>query len=152
MAKIKIGEKAPEFSVVDEKGKAHSLKDYKGKKIILYFYPRDLTPGCTTEAQEFQELLSKIKRKKAVILGVSRDDQKKHQKFIEKLGLKFPLLTDEDGSLCKSYGVWKKKKFMGKEFMGIVRTTYIINESGKVSHIWEKVRVKGHVEEVVKNL
>lgn len=152
MPKLKEGDKAPAFKCEDEKGKIHRLSDYKGKKVILYFYPKDLTPGCTTEAQDFQELLTKFKRKKSVVLGVSRDPKEKHLKFIEKLDLKFPLLSDEDGKLCKDYGVWRKKKFMGKEFMGIVRSTFIINEQGKITKIYDQVRVKDHAEDVLSEI
>lgn len=152
MAKLKEGDKAPNFKVEDENGDVHKLADYKGKKLVLYFYPRDLTPGCTTEAYDFQELLTKFKRKKTAVLGVSRDTKEKHCKFIEKLGLKFPLLSDEDGTLCNAYGVWQKKKFMGKEFMGIVRTTFIIDEKGKIQKIFDKVRVKDHAQTVLESL
>ena len=152
MAVLKEGAKAPDFKVADEKGKIHQLKDYKGKTVILYFYPRDLTPGCTTEACEFQENLATIKRKKTVVLGVSRDTPEKHQKFIDKYDLKFPLLADVDGKLCEAYGVWQKKKFMGKEFMGIVRTTFVIDPQGKISKVYEKVKVKNHVETVIAEL
>ena len=152
MAELKEGNKAPAFKVKDELGKIHQLKDYKGKTVILYFYPRDLTPGCTTEANDFQSLLKKIKQKKAVVLGVSRDTQEKHQKFIAKWDLKFSLLADVEGRLCNDYGVWQKKKFMGKEFMGIVRTTFVINPEGKIQKIYNKVRVKNHAETVVNEL
>lgn len=152
MAKLKEGDKAPSFSVLDDRGKKVALKDFKGKTVVLYFYPKDLTPGCTVEACDFQENLSTLKKKKAVVLGVSRDDQKKHQKFKEKHDLDFPLLVDEAGELCKSYGVWQKKKFMGREFMGIVRTTFIIGKDGKIKKIFPKVKVKGHVAEVLDSL
>jgi len=149
MAKLKEGDKAPKFKVEDENGDIHKLSDYKGQKLVLYFYPRDLTPGCTTESTEFQANLTKFKRKKVAILGISRDTKEKHCKFIEKLGLKFPLLSDEDGTMCSDYGVWRKKKFMGRESMGIVRSTFIIDEKGAIVKYYDALRVKGHVDDVL---
>lgn len=152
MKELKEGTKAPSFNCLADNGKKIALKDFKGKKVILYFYPRDLTPGCTNEAKDFQEYLTKIKRKGAVVIGASKDPVEKHLKFKEKYDLKFPLLSDEDGSLCKSFGVWQKKKFMGREFMGIVRTTFIIDEKGTISKVFNKVKVKDHVENVLAEL
>ena len=117
--------------------------------MILYFYPKDMTPGCTTEACDFQESISKLKRNGAVVIGVSKDSVERHVKFKEKYSLKFPLIADEDGKICEKYGVWQKKKLYGKEFMGIVRSTFLIGENGKLLKVWPKVKVKGHVAEVL---
>lgn len=149
---LKAGLKAPQFTLVDDKGKKFALKDYLGKKIILYFYPKDLTPGCTTEACDFRDHLAKIKRKNTVVAGVSKDPQERHEKFRDKYDLNFPLLADTEGKVCEKYGVWQKKKLYGKEFMGIVRTTYVIDEKGKIQNIFEKVKVKGHVDQILEIL
>jgi len=127
------------------KGIDFSEKDYT----IVYFYPRDNTPGCTIEAKEFTELLPKFKNLKTEIYGISKDSEKSHCNFIKKHDLKIKLLTDENHKIQEKYGVWQLKKFMGREFMGTVRTTFLINKSGKVVKIWEKVKAKGHAEEVL---
>lgn len=149
---LKIGDKAPDFKLKNQKGEVVSLKDFKGKKVVLYFYPKDLTPGCTTEACDFNENLSAIKKKNTVVLGVSFDDEKKHQKFIDKHDLKFDLLVDDLKDVAKQYGVYQLKKFMGREFMGIVRSTFVIDENGKLISIFSPVKVAGHVKEVMKQL
>ena len=149
---LKEGQKAPAFKVKNQEGKVIQLKDFAGKTVVLYFYPKDMTPGCTTEACDFNENLARISKKKAVVLGVSFDDEKKHQKFIQKYDLGFDLLVDEDKSLSKSYGVYQKKKFMGREFMGIVRSTFVIDPKGKIKKIFSPVSVKGHVDAVLENL
>ncbi|MCP5463979.1 MAG: thioredoxin-dependent thiol peroxidase [Deltaproteobacteria bacterium] len=149
---LKEGSKAPAFKLKNQNGETIQLKDFAGKKVVLYFYPKDMTPGCTTEACDFNDSLSKIKRKKAVVLGVSFDDEKRHQKFIDKYSLQFDLLVDGDKKIAEKYGVYQLKKFMGKEFMGIVRSTFIIDEKGKIQKIFSPVSVKGHVDEVVKSL
>ncbi len=146
--KLKIGDKAPAFSLPDESDEKISLKDFKGKTVVLYFYPKDMTPGCTTEACDFRDSLAKFKKQGCVILGISRDSTERHMKFKEKYDLNFSLLSDEEGEVCKNYGVWQKKKLYGKEFLGIVRTTFVI-EKGKISAIYEKVKVKGHIEEIM---
>ena len=146
---LQEGKKAPAFKAVDDQGNVVSLNDYEGKKVVIYFYPKDMTPGCTTEACDFQANLAKIKRNGAVILGVSRDGVDRHTKFKGKYDLKFPLIADEDGKVCEKFGVWQKKKLYGKEFMGIVRSTFLIDEKGKILRIWPKVKVKGHVDEVL---
>ena len=128
------------------------FRDIKGRWIVLYFYPKDNTPGCTTEACDFTAALPDFEGLNAIVLGVSPDSPEKHRKFIEKKELKITLLADEDKTLCKTFGVWQLKKFMGKEYMGVVRSTFIINPKGKVAAVWEKVRVKGHVDEVKKTL
>lgn len=149
---LKEGQKAPAFKLKNQKGKDIQLKDLKGKTVILYFYPKDMTPGCTTEACDFNDNLARIKRKKTVVLGVSFDDETRHQKFIDKYDLKFDLLVDDKKEIAKKYGVYQLKKFMGKEFMGIVRSTFIIDPDGKIKKIFSPVKVKGHVDEVIENL
>lgn len=143
------GDKAPAFSLMGDDGKKVSLKDLKGKKVVLYFYPKDMTPGCTQQACDFQTSLAVLRKKKTVLLGVSRDSIERHQKFKEKYDLEFPLLADEDGKVCESYGVWQEKSLYGRKFMGIVRTTFVIDSTGKIAKIFPKVKVKGHNEEVL---
>lgn len=149
---LKVGDKAPAFTLKDDTGTAVSLKDFKGKKVILYFYPKDLTPGCTVEACDFRDALSLIKKKKAVVLGVSKDSISLHEKFRDKHELNFPLLSDEDGKVCEAYGVWQEKSMYGKKYMGIARTTFVIGTTGKIEQIFEKVKVKGHSKEVLETL
>lgn len=143
---------APAFELQNEEGKMVSLKDYKGKNVILYFYPKDLTPGCTTQACDFRDKYEDFSDLNAVILGVSLDDAAKHTKFIEKHGLPFSLLVDEKHEVAEKYGVWTLKKNFGKEYMGIERTTFLINEEGIVEREWRKVRVKNHIEDVLNYL
>ncbi len=142
---LEIGTKAPQFCVPNQDEIEICLRDLSGKWIVLYFYPKDNTPGCSTEACEFTESQPIFEDLDAVILGVSPDSPKKHRNFIEKKKLKITLLSDEDKELCNSYGVWQLKKFMGKEYMGVVRSTFIINPDGDIVAVWEKVKVKGHV-------
>ncbi len=149
---IKEGDKAPAFSLPTDDGSTISLKDLKGKKVILYFYPKDMTPGCTVEACDFRDAQKDLKKKKAVVLGISCDSVERHQKFKEKEKLNFPLLSDEDGKVCKAYGVWKEKSLYGRKFMGIERTTFIISETGKIEKIFSKVKVKGHGDAVLEAL
>jgi len=149
---LKEGQKAPDFTLDDDQGTKVSLKDLKGKTVVLYFYPKDMTPGCTQEACDFRDNWSGVKKKGAVVLGVSADPVKRHGAFKEKYKLPFTLLSDEDKGMLKKYKVWQKKKFMGREFMGIVRTTLIIGKDGKIQKIWSPVSVKNHVEEVLENL
>jgi peroxiredoxin Q/BCP len=149
---VKEGQKAPAFKLQDDTGKVVSLSDLKGKQVVLYFYPKDLTPGCTQESCDFRDNLTAIKKKGTVVLGVSADPIKRHVAFKQKYSLPFPLLSDEGKDMLKAYGVWQKKKFMGREFMGIVRTTLIIDKTGKVKKIWSPVSVKDHVKEVLENL
>jgi peroxiredoxin Q/BCP len=145
---LEIGKVAPAFNLPSSEGKSIKLADFKGKKnIVLYFYPKDNTPGCTQEACDFRDAYSRLK-KKAVILGVSPDPLKAHEKFIEKFELPFTLLSDEGKEMLKNYGVWQKKKFMGREFMGVIRTTVIVDKQGKIYQIFSNVKVKGHLEEV----
>jgi len=145
---LKIGDKAPAFSLKTERGDPVSLKSLKGKRVVLYFYPKDDTPGCTKEACGFRDSITSIGNADAVVLGVSMDDADSHLKFIKKYGLPFPLLCDEDGTLSKAYGVYKKKNMYGKTYWGIERSTFIIDEAGKLKAIFRKVKVDGHVAEV----
>jgi peroxiredoxin Q/BCP len=150
---LKEGDTAPDFSLPDENGKTIKLSQFKGKKdVVLYFYPKDLTPGCTVEACDFSEHLPKFTRKDAVILGVSFDDGEKHQKFIEKNGLKITLLSDLEKKVANAYGVYQEKSLYGRKFMGIVRSTFIIDKKGKLKKIFSKVKVNGHWEEVLEVL
>ncbi len=152
MAELKIGSMAPDFSLDGDDGKKHSLKEFRGKKVVLYFYPKDDTSGCTKESCSFRDNLSSIKKKSAVVIGVSADGTDSHRKFKSKYDLNFPLLSDESKSVLETYGVWKLKNFMGRKYMGIERTTVIIDEKGKISHIFPKVKVEGHTEEVLNAL
>ncbi len=145
---LKVNDKAPEFCLPNQDEVDICLRDLKGKWIVLYFYPKDNTPGCTTEACDFTNEFDEFVRLNAVILGISADSPKKHRNFIEKKKLSITLLSDEDTEVCKLYDVWRPKKFMGREFLGIVRSTFLINPEGNIVKIWDKVRVKGHVEEV----
>lgn len=149
---LKIADKAPEFTLVNQDEVEISLRDLEGKWVVLYFYPKDNTPGCTTEAREFTEALPAFDGLNAVILGVSPDSPKKHRNFIAKKELLITLLSDENKEVCEKYGVWQLKKMYGKEYMGVVRSTFLISPNGKIEAIWEKVRVKGHVEEVKQKL
>ena len=148
---LKEGQPAPDFTLDDDQGSKVSLKDFKGKTVVLYFYPKDMTPGCAQEACDFRDNWALVKKKEAVVLGMSADPVKKHGAFKEKYKLPFSLLSDENKKVLKSYGVWKKKKFMGREFMGIVRSTFLIDKSGKIQKIWSPVSVKGHVTEILEN-
>jgi len=152
MANLNVGSKAPNFSLVANDGKKYSLKEFKGKKVVLYFYPKDDTSGCTAEACSFRDNLSTIKKKGALVLGVSPDGLKSHEKFVSKYDLNFPVLSDESKEMLVEYGVWQEKSMYGRKYMGVVRTTYIIDEKGKISHIFPKVKVDGHTEEVLKAL
>lgn len=145
-------QQAPNFTLQNENGEQVSLQDYQGKNVILYFYPKDLTPGCTTQACDFRDSYEDFSNLNAVILGVSLDDAAKHTKFIEKHGLPFSLLVDTDHEVAEAYGVWTLKKNFGKEYMGIERTTFLINEQGIVEKEWRKVRVKNHIEDVLNYL
>ena len=148
---IKEGNKAPDFTALDQNGRKVKLSSFKGKKnIALYFYPKDMTPGCTTQACDFRDQQKKFKS--TVILGVSIDSQERHQKFIEKYNLPFTLLADTDKKVVQKYGVWQEKKLYGKTFMGIVRTTFLIDKTGVIKKIFPKVKVKTHIEEVLKEL
>jgi peroxiredoxin Q/BCP len=149
---LEVGTKAPEFCRPNQDETEICLRDLSGKWVVLYFYPKDNTPGCTTEACDFTEAKPDFSDLDAVILGVSPDSPKKHTSFIEKKKLSIMLLADEDKSLCEDYGVWQLKKFMGREYMGVVRSTFIISPEGEIMAVWEKVKVKGHVDAVKEKL
>ena len=149
MATLTVGDKAPEFSLPSTDGSIVSLKDFKGKKVVLYFYPKDDTSGCTKEACSFRDNLARVKKKGAILIGVSADSVNSHQKFTDKYDLSFPLISDEEKSMIKAYGVWKEKSMYGRKYMGIERTTFIIDEKGKIAHIFPKVKVEGHTDEVL---
>ena len=146
---ISIGDKAPEFNASVDGGTQFTIADAIGKNLILYFYPKDDSPGCTKEAIEFSEKFDAFNEHKTIILGVSRDSIKKHDKFICKYDLRNHLISDEDGSLCEAFGTWVEKKMYGKSYMGIERATFLINPKGEIAHIWRRVKVPGHVEDVL---
>ncbi len=149
---INIGDLAPDFEAQDESGKKHALKDYKGKTLILYFYPKDNTSGCTQEACDFRDSFSRFSKKGATVLGVSPDSAKSHQGFKSKYDLPFPLLADEDKKICAAYGVWKEKSMYGRKYMGVERSTFLIGPDGRVQEIFRKVKVSGHVEELIEKV
>lgn len=146
---VEVGQAAPDFELLASNGEKVSLSDFKGKYIVLYFYPKDMTPGCTTQACDFRDKHESFSELDAVIVGVSPDPVEKHQKFIDKHELPFMLLVDDEHKVSEKYGVWKLKKNFGKEYMGIERSTFIIDKKGIVVKEWRKVRVKGHVEEAL---
>lgn len=143
---VVVGEKAPNFILETDEGKQVTLEDYRGKKVVLYFYPKDGTPGCTTEALEFKEISNEFAKEGAVILGISKDSVKSHQKFKEKYQLPFTLLSDPEATVMNVYGVWKEKSLYGKKFMGTERTTFLIDEKGIVRKIYAKVKPEGHAQ------
>ena len=149
MSLIDPGKKAPAFSLPDQAGTKHSLADYEGQPVVLYFYPKDDTPGCTTESCAFQDNLPKFKKSKAAVLGMSVLNSASKAKFADKYGLKFPLLADEDHTVIEKYGAWQEKSMYGKKYMGVARTTYLIGPDGKVVKRWDGVKVDGHAEEVL---
>ncbi|GAB4320908.1 MAG: thioredoxin-dependent thiol peroxidase [Candidatus Zixiibacteriota bacterium] len=149
---MKEGQTAPAFKLPDADGNMVSLKDFKGKKVVLYFYPKDNTSGCTKEACSFRDGAAELKKKRAVVLGVSPDSVKSHGKFRDKFDLNFPLLADEDKKVVEAYGVWKEKSMYGRTYMGVERTTFIIDEKGKIAKIFPKVKVQGHLDEVLEAL
>jgi peroxiredoxin Q/BCP len=146
---LEIGDKAPDFHMPTDNGGEAKLSDYKGQKLVLYFYPKDDTSGCTTQACAFTDNLPDFDKLNCAVLGVSKDSVKKHDKFKEKYNLGFPLASDEEGTTCEDYGVWVEKSMYGKQYLGIERTTFLINEEGFITKIWRKVKVPGHVEEVI---
>jgi peroxiredoxin Q/BCP len=146
---VEIGKQAPDFVLQANSGEAVKLSDYRGTNVVLYFYPKDMTPGCTTEACDFRDQIEQFHEVNAVILGISPDPVDRHMKFAEKYGLPFLLLADTEHLVAEMYDVWKLKKNFGKEYMGIERSTFIINKEGKIVKEWKKVKVKGHVEEAL---
>jgi thioredoxin-dependent peroxiredoxin len=149
MSLIEPGKKAPDFGLKDQSGKTHRLSDYAGQPVILFFYPKDNTPGCTKEACAFQDNLPHFKKGKAAVLGISILDEASKARFAKKYGLSFPLLADSDHAVAEKYGVWQKRSLYGISFTGIVRTTYLIDREGKVAKRWDKVKVNGHAEAVL---
>lgn len=148
MTHLQEGDKAPEFSGIDQNGNAISLADFKGKKVILYFYPKDMTPGCTTQACNYRDNYSDLQSKGYQVIGVSADSEARHQKFIEKYDLPFPLIADTDRKIIEQYGVWGEKKFMGKVFDGIHRQTFVIGEDGNLEKVIKKVKTKEATEQL----
>jgi thioredoxin-dependent peroxiredoxin len=146
---LKIGDQAPEFTLLDATGKEVSLSDFKGRSVLIYFYPKANTPGCTVEACDFRDQRSKFVKKDVTILGVSADAPKMLARFIAKQKLNFTLLSDPEHKMIETYGAWRMKKFMGREFMGIVRSSYLIGPDGKIAQVWDNVRVKGHATAVL---
>ena len=149
---IKENTKAPIFKLPSTSNIDYSLKDSKGKYVVLYFYPKDDTPGCTIETNDFNKLLGKFKKLDCEVYGISKDSLKSHNKFRDKYKIKFDLLADEEIKVLKKYKVWGKKKFMGREFMGIIRSTYLINKKGEIIKVWDNVKVKDHAKEVLETL
>ena len=143
---LEIGDRAPDFILMSDEGKEVSLSNYRGKKVVLYFYPKDGTPSCTKEAQEFRDLVDEFTRENAIILGVSKDSVTSHQKFKEKHNLPFTLLSNPEGKVLELYGVWKPKSMFGRTFMGTERTTFLIDQEGKIQNVYRKVKVKGHAQ------
>ena len=147
--KLKRGSKAPAFSVADQDGNLVSLKDFKGKKVVLYFYPKDNTPTCTEQACNLRDHIGLLRKKGIVVLGVSADTEKRHKNFETKFGLPFPLLADTEHKLIDAYGVWGEKMLFGRNYMGIHRVTFLINEDGKIDHIIDKVEAKNHTQQII---
>ncbi len=148
MAMLEAGDKAPAFSLKDQDGNTVKLADFKGKHVVLYFYPKDNTPGCTREACDFRDEHSVLKKAGAVVLGVSTDSVQSHRKFADKFQLPFPLLVDEGHAMAEKYGAWGDKVLYGRKFKGMIRSTFLIGPDGKIKKVWPKVRVDGHVEQV----
>ena len=140
------GQEAPDFTLISDTGHAVSLRDFRGKKVVLYFYPKDGTPGCTTEAQAFRDAIQDFEAANAVIVGVSKDSVESHRRFKQKHALPFTLLSDPNGDIMNHYGVWKEKRLYGRTFMGVERSTFLIDEKGVIQKIYRKVRVKGHAQ------
>lgn len=149
MTHLQVGDKAPDFSGTNEKGEQVSLGDFKGKKLILFFYPKDNTPGCTAEACNLRDNFSELKSKGYALLGVSPDSEKRHQNFIAKYELPFPLLADTEQETLNAYGVWGMKKMYGREYMGVFRTTFVIDEKGVIEKVFTKVKTKTHAEQIL---
>jgi thioredoxin-dependent peroxiredoxin len=149
---MKVGESAPAFTALDRDNQSISIHDFKGRSIILYFYPKDNTPGCTTEAIDFTAKLDQFQALNTQVIGMSPDSIASHGKFIDKHDLKIILLSDPEHQIAESYGVWQLKKFMGKEYMGIVRSTFLIDPAGKIAQVWSNVRVKNHVDQVLEHI
>jgi len=149
MALLEVGDKAPAFKTTDQDGDEVALRDFKGKKVVLYFYPKDDTPGCTKEACSFRDGWTKFRRKGVAVVGVSVDDEKSHRKFADKFSLPFALLADTDREIVKAYGVWGEKSMYGRKYMGTHRVTYLVNEKGRIAAVWPRVKPDEHAEEVL---
>ena len=149
MNMLEAGKKAPAFNAVTDGDGKIALKDLKGRNVVLYFYPKDMTPGCTTEAEGFRDAIRDFEKANTIVIGVSKDSVKRHDNFKAKHDLPFTLISDEDGKICEAYGVWQIKKNYGREYMGIVRSTFLIDEKGKIAKIWSNLRVRGHVDTVL---
>jgi len=149
---LEEGSKAPDFTLSDQFGNIHTLADHQGQWVVLYFYPKDMTPGCTTEACNFRDDFASFKNLNTIILGISKDSVKRHAKFAEKYQLPFPLLSDIEGDVCDMYDVWKEKSLYGKTYMGILRTTYLINPKGEIARVYPKVKVKNHASDLLNEL
>jgi thioredoxin-dependent peroxiredoxin len=152
MSHIQTGSHAPQFSLLDQLERTHSIAGYKGSWVILYFYPKDATPGCTLEAEQFRDLFAEFDALKIGIFGISPDSTKSHKKFCDALALPFPLLSDEGSVVCKQYGVWVEKSMYGKVYMGVERTTVLIAPDGTIAHIYTKVKPDGHAQAVLETL
>jgi len=150
MTTLKVGDKAPNFSGLDQNGTSHKLADYKGKKLVVFFYPKASTPGCTAEACDLRDNYARFQANNYALLGVSADNAKAQMKFVEKYDLPFPLLADEDKSVIQAFGVWGPKKFMGKEYDGIHRTTFLIDENGSIEDVISEVKTKAHAAQILK--
>ena len=150
MSKLQIGDKAPAIDAIDQNENSINLESYIGKKVVLYFYPKDMTPGCTAQSCNLSDNYTALQKNGYDVIGVSCDSVKRHQKFIEKYSLPFNLISDEDQKVVNDYGVWQLKKFMGREYMGIVRTTFLIDENGKIENIITKVNTKEHITQIIK--
>lgn len=148
----KVGDKAPEFNLPDQNGKIHNLSDYKGKWVLVYFYPKDFTPGCTTEACTLRDAFPNFTKTKAEVLGISIDSVESHKKFAEHYEIPFTLLADSEKKVVNLYGVWGKKKFLGREFFGTLRTSFLVNPQGKIAKVYEKVNPVVHAKQVLKDL
>jgi peroxiredoxin Q/BCP len=152
MSSVAVGDKVPDFAFQMTDGKTHHFADFAGKSIVLYFYPKDDTPGCTLEAQGFRDHMQEFSAKNAVIIGISKDNEKSHKKFREKYCLPFELIMDTEGMLAEAFGVWKEKSMYGKKYMGIERSTFLIDTEGRLAKEWRKVSVTGHVQAVLESL
>lgn len=149
---VEVGKKAPDFTLPDQTGKKHRLSDYRGKPVVLYFYPKDDTPGCTKEACSFRDSFAEYKKAGIVVLGVSVDDEKSHEKFIKKYELPFTLLADKDKKVVEKYGVWVEKSMYGRKYRGTARKTFLLDERGTVIHVFDKVKPENHAQDVLKIL
>jgi len=152
MALLSVGDEAPNFRSTDQDGKPVSLADFRGRRVVLYFYPKDDTPGCTKEACSFRDVWAQFRKRKVDVLGVSVDDEKSHKKFAEKFSLPFTLVADPDKAIVRDYGVWGQKSMYGRKYMGTHRVTYLIDEKGKIAAVWPKVKPEGHAEEILEKV